>query len=275
MINPWSINPTWQSFSSLVREAETVMEARTALERFHHLTAALYFAVAALEAFLNAKGRAHLAASHTEEEIRKALRVGTLPGEKKGRGFLEKLWEWPEAFTGTAISVQPKTQDKIELFNDIRGNLTHAKTSGHDVYRALGSIDPLVVVEAAAEYIAQCHLAEGSRFPYWLWGWNYLNPKPDTYAIELLGVQEFVTSMMNIGYRVTAGNLADSAGWQQHYMSDYAGYGQVAQVLRSLSYCEPKDNRFPFRPTLCRRWWDQVHQNSCGHVSQDAMDRAM
>jgi len=51
-MNPWAVNPAWQNFSSLFREASTAREAKTGMERSHHLTASLYFGIAALEAFL-------------------------------------------------------------------------------------------------------------------------------------------------------------------------------------------------------------------------------
>jgi hypothetical protein len=51
-MNPWAVDPCWQNFSSLYREAVTAHEAKTGMERSHHLTASLYFGIAALEAFL-------------------------------------------------------------------------------------------------------------------------------------------------------------------------------------------------------------------------------
>ena len=54
-MNPWAINPAWQNFSSLYREAVTASACETGMERSHHLTASLYFGIAAIEAFLNEK----------------------------------------------------------------------------------------------------------------------------------------------------------------------------------------------------------------------------
>jgi hypothetical protein len=66
-MNPWAVNPAWQNFSSLFREAVTAVEARTGMERSHHLTASLYFGIAALEAFLNQKMRLHLHATKSDK----------------------------------------------------------------------------------------------------------------------------------------------------------------------------------------------------------------
>jgi len=68
-MNPWAVNPAWQNFSSLYREATTAQETKTDMERFHHLTASLYFGIAALEAFLNQKMRAHLKATNSEDIV--------------------------------------------------------------------------------------------------------------------------------------------------------------------------------------------------------------
>jgi hypothetical protein len=73
-MNPWGTNSVWQNFSSMFREVTTTSEARTEIDKFHHLTASLYFGIAALEAFLNQKMRDHLSASKTQEEIFKVLK---------------------------------------------------------------------------------------------------------------------------------------------------------------------------------------------------------
>ena len=49
-MNPWIPYPPWQNFSSMFREAITAQEARTGMEKSHHLTASLYFGIAALRA---------------------------------------------------------------------------------------------------------------------------------------------------------------------------------------------------------------------------------
>jgi hypothetical protein len=64
------VNPAWQNFSSMFREVTDAREAKTAMEKSHHLAAALYFGIATLEAFLNGKMRAHLTlAGKSETEI--------------------------------------------------------------------------------------------------------------------------------------------------------------------------------------------------------------
>ena len=255
----------------MVREAATAAGAGTGMERSHHLTAALYFGIAALEAFINEHARRYLEGDRTEVEIRKVLRQGSLRGPKERDSLVKKLTSWPEAILGKALVLSPGTMDAIDQFNQLRGDLTHAKDSGYDVYRSLDVLDPLSLVDAVAEYIAQYHHAEGSLFPYWLWGWNYLNPGPQSYEIMLVNAQQFVFSMAAIGYAVPAHDPTHSAGWQKRYMSDFSGYAEVASTLRTLSYCEPKHGRFPLQPKLCRRWWLPEHHAKCGGVTPEAL----
>jgi hypothetical protein len=77
-MNPWAVDPPWQNFSSLFREAITARDAKTGMERSHHLTASLYFGIAALEAFLNKKMRDRLKGTMSEEGIFDTLRMTSL-----------------------------------------------------------------------------------------------------------------------------------------------------------------------------------------------------
>lgn len=273
-MNPWSINPSWQNFSSMVREAVAVQEARTGMERSHHLTAALYFGVAALEAFINGRTRSFLRDQHSEQEIVDVLRYGRLRTLKKADGLLDKLSAWPEILMGRPMALREGSMDTLDRFNRIRGDLTHIKTTGEDLYRTLVETDPTAVVDVVAEYIAQYHQADGSRFPYWLWGWNYLNPRPGSYEIMLINNQQFVHSMRALGWPVASDQAAASSAWEQQYMSDYTGYRSVSTALAAVDGCEPKHIRFPFQPKLCRRWWAPEHHVTCGHVSAEAIARA-
>lgn len=261
-MNPWVVSPAWQNFSSLYREATSAREAKTDMEKAHHLTAALYFGIAALEAFLNAKMRAHLAqAGKSDEEIYEALRKGRITS---------KLKKWPDDLAAP-FTVSPGTLSLIEFFNEVRGDLTHPKTHGHDIYEKLDTVDPDSVIDAVAEYVARFHEAEGTRIPYWLFGWNYLNPRTDSYEIILVNEQQFSFSLQNLGFKVPAGAWAAAEKWRDRHLGTFAGYTQVRDSLRALSHCEFRPAMFPFQPTLCRRWWAQEHQRSCGHVTAEAL----
>jgi hypothetical protein len=263
-MNPWAINPAWQNYSSMVREATAAADARTGFERAHHLTAALYFGVASLEAFINQKTRSFLEPTHSTEAILDIVRNGSLRAPRKDRTLISKLKKWPAVIVRAEPMLRPATWERIVEFNSLRSDLTHIKTTGHDVYSLLDTVTPDTVIDTVAEYIAQYHAAEGTRFPYWLWGWNYLNPKMHGYEIMQINAQQFVFSMQALGYDVPAAMVEHNEGWQRQYMSDMAGYASVAAALRSLEQCQQRHPRFPLQPVLCRRWWLPDHQTTCG-----------
>jgi hypothetical protein len=263
-MNPWIINPSWQNYSSMIREATAACDARTGFERAHHLTAALYFGIASLEAFINQKTRAFLEPTHDAKAIYDVIRGGSLRAKGKDQTLLSKLKHWPAVLTGKSPVLQTETWDRIAQFNGLRGDLTHIKTTGHDVYSLLDTIAPDTVIDAVAEYIAQYHASAGTRFPYWLWGWNYLNPQVNGYEIMPVNAQQFVFSMQAMGYDVPAAMVEHNEGWQRMYMSDMTGYASVAAVLRTMDQCQQRHPRFPLQPVLCRRWWLPEHQSACG-----------
>jgi hypothetical protein len=264
-MSPWAANPAWQNFSSLFREATTAQETKTGMEKSHHLTASLYFGIAALEAFLNDKMRAHLNATKSEEEIFDTLRKGKI---------ISKIKKWPAQLLGKPLTLKDGTLDLLTFFNDVRGDLTHPKTHGQDIYARLETVDPISVIDAVAEYIARFHEAGGTKFPYWLFGWNYLNPRTDSYEIFIVNDQQFCFSLQALGFQIPAGDWAKGEVWRDLYLGTFDGYVAVKQCLSSLDRCEPKFSRFPFKPILCRRWWSGEHHRSCGHVTTKALDDA-
>lgn len=264
-MNPWAVNSSWQNFSSLFREATTAREAKTGMERSHHLTASLYFGIATLEAFLNEKMRSHLKSIQTEEEIFKVLRKGKI---------LEKLKKWPSIMLGQSIDLNEGTLELLIGFNDVRGDLIHPKTQGHEIYAKLETIDPFSVIDAVAEYIVKYNQASGGRYPYWIFGWNYLNPRPNSYEIFIINDQQFLFSLQAIGFRAPAASYMEAESWKDRYLASYEGYVEIRDELRVIERCEPKFHRFPFKPILCRKWWSSDHHCSCGHVTEVALNYA-
>jgi len=265
-MNPWSINPVWQNYSSLFREATTAQEAKTEIEKSHHLTASLYFGIAALEAFLNQKMHAHLSSSKTDDEIYKIL--------KDERRFMKKLEKWPNELLNKSLTLKQGTLDLILFFNDVRNNLTHPKTHGHDIYQKLETVDPNSVINSVAEYIVRFHEAQGTIFPYWLFGWNYLNPRPNIHEIIIINDQQFSFSLVALGFQIPAALYPQAEEWRKRYMTNFEGYMKIKEVLCGLYRCEPKYDRFPFKPILCRRWWTAEHHRSCGNVTKGSLDNA-
>jgi len=265
-MNPWSIDPCWQNFSSLYREVVAAQEAPNEIGKFHHLTSSLYFGIASLEAFLNQRIRRYLENEKEEEEVFKVLRNVRI---------MDKLKKWPKKILSTKPEVTDEAMEMLKLFNEIRGDLTHPKTSGHDIYGRLDTIDPDSVIISVAEYIVRYYETAQEIFPYWLFGWNYLNPRPDTHEIIIINNQQFLHSLAAMRFHVPAWDADAADQWQKANMSSFAGYLKLRGAITSFEGCEPKIDRFPYQPKLCRRWWSEAHHRSCGHVSKEAIQKAI
>lgn len=250
----------WLNFSFMVRESITATEVKTGMEKSQHLTSAVYFGTVALEAFLNEQMRAHMT-SEPEEAIVNKLRRAVLK---------DKIKKWPLELLGKSLNINSKTLDLITEFHGARDDLTHPKKHGYDAYSRLNGIDPMTVIDSTAEYFVRFHEEKQTRYPYWLFGWNYLNPRPDSCAIFVVNSDAFCWSLQGLGFRVSPSDDR----WQDQYLGTYDGYLMVKLALDSIDRCEPKFDQFPYKPILCRRWWTPNHQASCGHVSKAAIDFA-
>ena len=264
-MNPWLINPVWQNVSSMCREIAAVGDSQNEVGRYHHLSSSLSFAIATIESFLNGRMRSHLESRSDGALVQRKLR--------KGR-FIEKLRGWPREILGTDLSLADSKIKEITSFYEIRCDLTHPKTSGHDVYETLETLNAENVKLAVAEYCVRFHEAEGSFYPYWLLGWNYFNPREDSQEIYLINNQQFLHSMTYLGFRVFGFEPLGTT-WLRNNMSTFAGYLGLYKELCHLSMCEPRDDQFPYKPILCRAWWATEHQRQCGNVTQEAIERAI
>lgn len=264
----WVLEPTWQNFSSMYREAVCAQMASTGMETSHHRMAALYFGIATLECFINREMTRHeLQHEVDHEKIHKKLRSSKI-------SLREKLESWPNIITGKCLSLRPDTLQRILAINALRGQLTHLKNYWPDIFDDLGRTDPMEVVDLVAEYIIALNRAKGERFPYWVWGWNYLSPSRAGYEIALLPCSQFFHSLRSLGYQFASNTNYGIDAREQEVLSGFDGYLRVATFLRSLDRCEPKWDRAPYQPKLCRRWWEPAHQRTCGAVTQAALDRA-
>jgi len=76
-MSAWFVEPAWQNYSSMYREAVTANEATTGMEVAHHRMAALYFGISAIESFLNLERRNQLLREgKTHDEVFDVLRNG-------------------------------------------------------------------------------------------------------------------------------------------------------------------------------------------------------
>jgi hypothetical protein len=177
------------------------------------------------------------------------------------------LKDWPDKLLGKPLALNPGTIELLSDFNDVRGDLTHPKTQGYDVYERLSEVEPISVVDVVAEYIVRYHAAEGTTYPYWIFGWNYLNPRRDECAIIPIHDQQFSFSLQCLGFQVPAADAVKAEEWRKVYLGSFDGYQAIRASLDAIGQCEPKQVRFPYRPTLCRRWWTTEHHATCGRVT--------
>lgn len=263
----WVIEPTWQSFSSMYREAVCAQDASTGMEISHHRMGTLYFAITTLECFLNGEMTRHkLQFGEGHDHIHYLLSHCYLK---------EKIETWPKEITGQDLNLKQSTLQRISAINRLRGNLTHIKNYWPDAFDHLGRTNPMDVVDLVAEYIIEFHHAKGKLFPYWVWGWNYLCPNREGYQIDLLPCTQFFHSLSSLGFKPQLQPYLLSREHEQEFLSTFDGYLKVAEFLRSRDQCEPKWDVAPHQPKLCRRWWDPTHQNSCGAVTPEAIARAL
>ncbi|MGH7955145.1 MAG: hypothetical protein ACREOZ_04210, partial [Gloeomargaritales cyanobacterium] len=222
-MNPWLIYPTWQNFSSLFRETTIAAEEKTEFLRYHHLTAALYFAISSIESLLNEKYRVRLEFERrSEEEIVLILR--------KHR-FAEKFSQWPTLICGKEVRVSNDLKTILTDFNEIRGHLTHPKTRGHEIYAKLEKVNGQQLLEAVAEYAITVFSGLGESYPYWLFGWNYLNPDRNGDDPSRINNQQFLHSLEYFGMNVPAFNARNANAWENAHMKDFQGYKTIAQFL--------------------------------------------
>lgn len=263
----WIIEPVWQNYSSMYREAVCSREARTGMEIAHHRMAALYFGIATLEAFLNRQMTNYMLQMGKEhDDIHEILRKGNLK---------EKLKTWPKDITGKILDLRPDSLNGLRAMIDLRGQLTHQKNYWPEAYEALESKDSMELVDLVAEFIISFHSAKQEFFPYWICGWNYLNPRPDSHEIIMVPSPQFAHSLRSLGFPLKQDPYTSEENHLRRIMSDYSGYRELADFLEAHNHCEPKWERFPFQPKLCRRWWDSRHHGACGKVTDEALQRAL
>lgn len=263
----WFLEPVWQNYSSMYREAVSAQEATSGMEIAHHRMATLYFGISAIESFLNRAMTTFLRKRGKDhDEIYQVLRRPY---------FKDKLKKWPRELTGRELRLRDGSIEKILEITDLRNQMTHLKNSWPDAYQQLEQTDPQRIVDLVAEFIVAFHEAKGELFPYWIWGWNYLNPRADRHDIDLLPASQFLHSVSVLGFKFKQQDMFGTGPQDKEIMSNFAGYRAVAGFLASCERCEPKWDRAPYQPKLCRRWWDPAHHRTCGKVTQEAIERAM
>lgn len=244
----WNVDDVWQSYSSMFQEAFFTLQSRNEIERYHHLSASLLFGGSAVEAFLNAKMRAQCKRNGVEEgKVLKRLRYTVLR---------EKLEKWPAELCGAKIP-EPDANCIVD-FLDLRNEVTHRKRKDHSLYKELDDANVFVFVEALQRAMVTVYSGLGESFPYWLLGWNYVGMNGDETHPCVLNNQQFKHSLNSFGFNIPAWEYDAANEWERVNMTTMEGFTILkTQVYSHCSDIEPRSERFPHRPRLCKRWWDR------------------
>jgi len=192
-----------------------------------------------------------------EEEIITILRRGSSAAEPdKGRGFEKKFAEWPTLIAGKEVKVSEQLRKTLSEFNKVRGLLTHPKTRGYEVYADLEAIDGQQLLESVAEYAIAVFGAVNERYPYWLFGWNYLNANAAGFDPFRINDGQFLHSLDYLGLKVPSFDANAAKAWKEVHLKSFESYKRIARFLSTCPPCEPFDPQFPHRPRLVKHWWD-------------------
>lgn len=265
----WNVDPTWENFCGLVREAAEVRDARSPVHKHHHLRAALYFSIGSIEAFLNQTMRQKM---HAEGAAEDAI----LTFLKKSR-WARKATHWPSELVGAPVKLPEDLLNTLVDFNDLRGEITHAKAKDHSIYLELDRLmmNPDMLRLATAEYFVRLLAALGRPYPFFLHGWIFIGMGGDPHSpIVDLHNQQFMMALRHMGFNVPHVLVDEMDAWERTCMSSWESFLEGEKAL-ATALCQPRDPRFSHMPRLCRRWWDDAHVENCGEAREYPLPRFM
>jgi len=228
-------------------EAHRAQTAPNDFVRHHHVRACAYFAISAVEAFLNQRMRKHLEAHGTpENEILKRLRSTRLNDKRE---------KWPSEMSGRPFSLPAQASRVFEISKALRDEVTHPKRRDHSIYVELDALDASSVCEAVATTVVAVGEALGTPFPYWVLGWNYVGMNGDPcWPVLLNNMNGFYHSLVAMGFQLGSHDVH----WDKTHMVSLADYHKLQNSLaRYPADIEPYHTLFTRRPRLTRRWWDR------------------
>ena len=244
----WNVNDTWQSFSSMFQEGYLSSKSTSDFERYHHLSSCLLFGACTVESFFNEIYRSKLFnKGEVEKKIFKDLRYTS---------FRKKFENWPQEICG--IKIDREIQEKIYAYLDIRHEVTHRKRKDHSLYSELDNTNPTEFIEAIQQTFLIIYEYSNLAFPYWLLGWNYVGMNSDPTHPCLINNQQFKHSINFMGFSVPAWGADMAEKWEEKFMTTRKGFNLIkSEIYDNAPDIEPKNDRFPFAPRLCKRWWDK------------------
>jgi hypothetical protein len=244
----WNVDDVWQSFSSMYQEMSFANDATNDIARYHHMSACLLFGGCAIESFSNANMRMYLRKSkEPENKILQRLRYTALR---------EKIESWPAEICG--VTIEKRDIEVLFAFLDLRNEVTHRKRMDHSLYRELDEATPVNFVEAAQRAFVSFYEGQGSSFPYWLLGWNFVGMNGDHTHPCLINNQQFQHALNHMGFKVPAWEYYAALEWEEQNMKGIEAFLRLKQdYYAKAPGIEPKSERFPMAPRLCKRWWDR------------------
>ena len=142
--------------------------------------------------------------------------------------------------------------------NDLRGETAHPQRRDHSFYKALYDMTPDHLRSSVAHYMISITQVLNRPFHYWLLGWNFVGFNFDEAAPCLLDNQQFLHSLRNCGLQVPAWGYSESQKWERENMVTLENFERMIKLMDTLPFdIEPRQERFPQRPRLCKRWWDK------------------
>jgi len=244
----WNVDDVWQSFSSMFQEMSFADNVTNDIALYHHLSACLLFGGCAIESFLNANMRIHLNKSEEpEKRILRRLRYTALR---------KKIESWPLEICG--ITVVEQDFETLFEFLDLRNEVTHRKRPDHSLYKELDETAAVNFVEAIQRTFVQFYHGQGSSFPYWLLGWNFVGMNDDETYPCLINNQQFKHALTHMGFRMPAWEYDSAIEWEEENMKGIEAFLRLKKnYYQKAPDIEPKSERFPTAPRLCKRWWDR------------------
>lgn len=248
----------WEHACGMVREIGEVKAARSEIHKQHHLRAALYFGVGAVEAFLNQEMRALLESRGlSDNEVFDALRH---PGWK------DKLKKWPKMLSGVDLPVPEGVTRAVKKLSGLRDEITHPKLKGHCIYLELDRliVTPDQVRLIVSEFVVRTLAAMAKPYPFFLHGWVFIGTNGnDHWPIVETHNQQFIIALAHLGLSVPAYDVERMEAWERACMSSWDGFQQGERAL-AAARCQRREPEFPNMPRLCRQWWDKTHVETCG-----------
>lgn len=268
----WNVNPTWHHCTSMYQESYFAENATDNQERYHHFRGCLYFGIGTVESFIN-------------EEIREFLKdagsdQAKIDKEIEDKNIGSKFKKYLPRITETEINVPDSMREIFDAFRDMRNEVTHPSHEDHSIYQELDEADPDVLVETVTEFLVLIHEGKRESFPYWLLGWNYVGCDGDPTKLTMGNLKNcFLHSLKRFGFDVPAFRVNEADRWTESNMKTLDGFRELKEQFSKLPHeIEPVDPRFPDRPRLTERWWDDelimrgINQDTGQHTGFPASD---